>query len=271
MKRKYPFLISIPHGGTTVPASVQDRLALTEEDILYYCDPATTAIFAFRKSVAASIDTRVSRMVVDLNRPPIPLPGKDPDGVIKRKTIDGKEVYRPGKFPDIPFAQRLMMEHYFPFHQKVDELIDSRHVSIAFDCHSMLPVGSCGQNDAGKKRPLICLGNNGDKTGKAKRNSVITCQQEMIQGLSERFREEFEIRNEVAINDPFSGGFIVNAHYWRKGIPWVQIELNRALYEGGGKSGHLTGGPDPARIEELRRKVWNVLAGFWDSIDTKGA
>ncbi|HPD76403.1 MAG TPA: N-formylglutamate amidohydrolase [Methanoregulaceae archaeon] len=270
VKRKYPFLISVPHGGTTVPVPVQDRIALTGEEIRYYCDPATPDIFAF-KNVAASIGTQVSRMVVDLNRPPIPLPGKDPDGVIKRRTIDGKEVYLPGRFPDIPFAQRLMMEHYFPFHQKVDELIDSRHVRIAFDCHSMLPVGSCGQNDAGKERPLICLGNNGDKSGKAKKNSVITCPQETVKELAERFRAGFGIEKEVAVNDPFSGGFIINAHYWRKGVPWIQVELNRSLYEKNGSDGRLTGRPDPAKIQELRDKVWSVLTGFWESIDTKGA
>jgi len=270
VKEKYPFLVSVPHGGTEVPACVRDRLALNDEEIRYYCDPATLTIFGFRKQVAAYIDTKVSRMVVDLNRPPIPLPGKDPDGVIKRKTIDGKEVYLPGKFPDMEFSRQLMMEYYFPFHQEVDELIDSHNVRIAFDCHSMLSVGSCGQNDAGEKRPLICLGNNGDHHGRAKKNGVITCPEEKVRALAEAFREGFGLRSGIAINDPFSGGFIVNAHYWRKGVPWIQIELNRSLYEEDGHDGHLTGRPDPERVKELNRKVWEVLTCFWDSIDTKG-
>ncbi len=109
MNRKYPFLISVPHGGTQVPAVLRGRFALSLEDIHYYCDPSTRRIFNFRHNVAAYIDTPVSRMAIDLNRPPLPLPGKDPDGIIKVKTIDGKEVYRPGMFPDMTIIHRLMM------------------------------------------------------------------------------------------------------------------------------------------------------------------
>ena len=77
------------------------------------------------------------------------------------------------------------------------------------------------------------------------------------------FLEEFSLEKEVAINNPFSGGFISNAHYWHKGIPWIQIEINRALYE-----------PDPSsprpeedtreRAIKLREKIWKVLTVFWE-------
>jgi formiminoglutamase len=52
-----------------------------------------------------------------------------------------------------------------------------------------------------------------------------------MSGLADAFREEFCFDHEVAINNPFTGGFITNAHYWHKGIPWVQLEVNRSLYE----------------------------------------
>ena len=204
-------------------------------------------------------------MAVDLNRPPIPLPGKDPDGIVKLRTIDGKSVFCDGQFPAMPQIQQLLMAHYFPYHQKIDELIDNTPVKIAFDCHSMLPFGSCHQNDAGKDRPLICLGNNGDRRGRAKKNSVVTCPPETVQALAEVFRDVFALECEVAINNPFSGGFITNAHFWRKGIPWIQIELNRSLYESGDPAGPFNNKPDPARIRALRQKVWKVLTRFWDS------
>jgi formiminoglutamase len=95
----------------------------------------------------------------------------------------------------------------------------------------MLPYGSKDQKDAGKKRPLICLGNNGDLQGRAKKGSITTCSDEWIKALAGFFREEFSFNKEVTINNPFSGGFIANAHYWHKGIPWIQIEINRSLYE----------------------------------------
>jgi N-formylglutamate deformylase len=262
---KYPFLISIPHGGIEVPAEVADRIALSEQEMLWYCDPATRTLFDFGRSVEATIDTPVSRMVIDLNRPPLPLPLKDPDGIIKVRTIDGREVYLPGHLPDLQFIHRLMMKWYFPYHQRIDELIDRYPVRIAFDCHSMLPYGSPEQIDAGKCRPLICLGNYGDLNGQAKPGSIITCPADWINRLADEFRKEFSGSDAVAINTPFSGGFISNAHYWRKGIPWIQIEVNRTLYER-----YSTPIRQPDVIQEqipvLQGRIWPVLTRFWDGI-----
>ena len=146
---KYPFLISIPHGGVEIPAEVTGRFALSEKEISWSCDPSTRTLFDFGRSVEATLDTGISRMVIDLNRPPLPLPPKDPDGIIKTRTVDGQPVYLPGQLPDLPLIHRLMMRWYFPYHQRIDELIDRYPVRIAFDCHSMLPYGSAEQNDAG--------------------------------------------------------------------------------------------------------------------------
>ena len=262
-KKLYPFLISVPHGGTAVPESVRPLLQMGDEDLRYYCDPFTRIVFGYKNRVAAYIDSPVSRMVVDLNRPPLPLPLRDPDGIIKVKTVDGREVYRPGQVPDMHHIHSLLKEHYFPYHQRIDELIDHEPVRIAFDCHSMLPYGSKDQKDAGKKRPLICLSNNGDLQGKAKKGSITTCSGEWITGLAGIFREEFSFDKEVAINNPFSGGFISNAHYWHKGIPWIQIELNRALYEPDA-SHALSQKETRARVLWLKEKVWTVLTTFWN-------
>jgi len=265
---KYPFLISIPHGGTDIPDEIACRFALKEQDLLWYCDPETRTLFDFGSSVECTLDTPVSRMVVDLNRPPLPLPPKDPDGIIKVRTVDGKQVYLPGRIPDLNLIHQLMIRWYFPYHQRIDELIDGHPVRIAFDCHSMLPYGSAEQADAGKCRPLICLGNYGDENGQNKPGNLITCPAEWIVHLADVFREEFSGPGDVAINTPFSGGFISNAHYWRKGIPWIQIEINRALYESEdtrAPQSPVIGGD----IHELRRRIWRILARFWDEIPEK--
>jgi N-formylglutamate deformylase len=265
VKQRYPFLISVPHGGTDVPDAVLPLLLLTDEELRYYCDPETRILFGYRDRVAAYIDTPVSRMVVDLNRPSLPLHLHDPDGIIKIRTIDGRDVYRPGQVPDMHLIHGLLQSHYFPYHQQVDELIDRHPVRIAFDCHSMLPQGSAHQKDAGKARPLICLGNNGDRRGRARKGSIVTCSEEWIAALAGVFREEFSFRSEVAINIPFSGGFISNAHYWHKGVPWVQIEINRALYEPDPSSSrHDNDGDD--RVLRLKEQIWHVLTVFWDRV-----
>jgi N-formylglutamate deformylase len=266
---QYPFLISIPHGGTEVPPLVTDRFALNQQEVAYYSDPATRTLYNFGSAAGAVIDTTVSRMVVDLNRPPLPLPPHDPDGIIKVRTIDGKPVYRPARFPDINLIHRLMMAWYFPYHQRIDDLIDRNGIKIAFDCHSMLPFGSAEQKDAGKKRPLICLGNNGDHRGLAIDGGITTCPEAWIHALAGEFRREFSTEfpeDAIAINNPFSGGFITNAHYWRKGIPWIQIEINRSLYESG-EDTDISRELNHEKIGGLREKLWKVLTGFWDHLD----
>jgi len=269
VRKKYPFLISVPHGGTEIPKTVRPRLLLSDTDLRYYCDPATRTLFGYQERVAAWIDTPVSRMVVDLNRPPLPLPLRDPDGIIKLRTIDGRDVWRPGQVPGMPMIHRLCVDHYFPFHQRIDELIDRNHVSIAFDCHSMLPSGSEFQKDAGKKRPLICLGNNGDRKGRAKKGGLATCSEEWITTLAKMFGDAFPANGAVAINNPFSGGFIVNAHYWRKGVPWIQIEVNRILYEPPSFPARSDTGTGE-QVSQLKEKIWNVLASFWDQVSGAG-
>ena len=248
-----------------IPAEVAGRFALLDQEISWYCDPATRTLFDFGRSVEATIDTSVSRMVVDLNRPPLPLPPKDPDGIIKVRTIDGRQVYRPGQLPDLSLIHQLLLKWYFPYHQRIDELLDQHPVRIAFDCHSMLPYGSAEQSDAGKRRPLICLGNYGDENGRPRAGSLTTCPPEWILHLADTFREEFAGPGEVAINTPFSGGFISNAHYWRKGIPWIQIEINRELYESGIFNARQSSVTEE-RIPDLRLRIRRILSRFWEDL-----
>jgi N-formylglutamate deformylase len=129
----------------------------------------------------------------------------------------------------------------------------------------MLPHGSENQKDAGKERPLICLGNNGNRRGRARKGSIATCSEEWITTLANVFLEEFTLEKEVAINNPFSGGFISNAHFWHKGVPWIQIEINRALYEPD-PSSPLQGEETDQRAIGLREKIWKVLTVFWDQV-----
>ncbi len=262
MARK-PFLISIPHGGLEIPVELEGRIALGPEDIRYYSDPETRQLFDFHNRTEAFIDTGISRMAVDLNRPPYALPPRHQDGAVKMVTSDGKPVYRSGYVPDIRLIHQIMMRDYFPYHAEVDRLLQQGSVRIAFDCHSMLPVGPSGGKDAGKERPLICLGNNGDERGRAKKGRLSTCRPEWMEALVRAFRTELGTRDEVRINDPFMGGFITNAHYWHTGIPFIQIEVNRILYDTREKS---LPEKDTDTIGELRDILWRSLSCFWEEV-----
>ncbi len=260
----YPFIVSVPHGGTTIPDEVIGRIALSNEEVTFYSDPGTREIYNFGSRVAAFIDTPVSRLVVDLNRPPYHLAPKYPDGAIKSATGFGTPVYRNERFPDINLVHRLMVKYFFPYHEAIDRLIDQCQVRIAFDCHSMLPEALPDRDEKGTLRPLICLGNNGDLNGAPRPGVLSTCPRELIQDLAKHFRNEFGNEGEVLFNSPYAGGFISISHRWHRDIPWVQIEVNRGLYE------RETGGPDQpgyvdtSAVKELQGRIWDVLAGFWD-------
>ncbi|MEI7432921.1 MAG: N-formylglutamate amidohydrolase [Methanomicrobiales archaeon] len=260
----YPFIISVPHGGNIVPLEVSDRIALSPGEVTFYSDPGTREIYNFQSRVAAFTDTPVSRVVIDLNRPPYHLAPKYPDGAVKSITGYGTPVYGDNLFPDINLVHRLMMKYFFPYHERIDRLIDEHHPKIGFDCHSMLPEALPDRDEKGKVRPLICLGNNGDLNGAPRPGVLCTCPRELIQSLAEHFRDEFGDEGAVLFNSPYAGGFISISHRWHRDIPWVQIEVNRGLYERETYGPDQPGYVDLASARELRGRIWCVLTGFWD-------
>ena len=54
-------------------------------------------------------------------------------------------------------------------------------------------------------------------------------------------------------------------NFWHKGIPWIQIEINRALYEQV-PSSSLPGQETEERALLLRETIWKVLTVFWDQV-----
>ncbi len=260
MVDRYPFLVTVPHGGLEVDAWVAGRLLLTSDDLVRLADPATTELYDFGERVAAWSAMTLSRMIVDVNRSPFDLPPRRQDGVVKVRTIDGRPVYRPGEEPSIDLVHGLMMQHYFPYHERIDHLIDTRDVRIAFDCHTMLGFGPRHAPDPGRRRPLVCLGNHGDDTGAPRARQLATCPSSWLRRLANAFEEEFAAGT-VAINRPYAGGFTTIAHYWHRGVPYIQVELNRSLYES------PEGMIDCRRVEEVRERVWGAFVAFWNEIE----
>jgi N-formylglutamate deformylase len=266
MGKVYPFLISVPHGGTEVPPELADRIRLTPDDLRYYSDPGTPALYDYREGVQGFIEASVSRVLVDLNRPPYYLPPRHTDGVVKTVTPDGMAIWKEGSAPDLPGIHRLLMQYFFPYHDRINILLDTLPVQLAIDCHTMTPVGAPRNHDAGKKRPFVCIGNNGNVDGGPRPHALLTCPQEWARSLAGAFREEFSGPGDVTLNEPYSGGFIPNAHYWHKGIPWIQLELNRSLYEADSGTDPARPAVDGERLSNLHGIIWEILTKFWDEI-----
>ena len=267
MSTVHPILISIPHGGDFVPPEVKERVLITDRDIFYDGDALTHKIYDFRNYVEAVIEMPVARAIIDVNRAPDDRPPGNPDGVVKTVTTAGTPVYKSGKFPDDALIDKLLQRYYFPYHEKLDNSIKNYDIKLALDCHSMLRYSPPIDVNPGQLRPLICLCNRGDNSGMSTgEHSHVTCPPEWIQALADSFRQVFAGEGEVALNKPFSGGYISQFHYERKGIPWIQIEINRELYLA---EAYFV--PQKMQIKEeiirgLRQKISGAITEFWAEI-----
>jgi hypothetical protein len=122
------------------------------------------------------------------------------------------------------------------------------------------------EEDAGTPRPLICLGNLGDDQGRlAPPFDRTTCSEEMLRFMVEEFDVAFRHEDvEVAVpavatmNVPFNGGRITRSMGTR-GVPFVQIEMSRALYLTPAYFDERTLEVAEKRIKDLSQKVWRVL------------
>lgn len=265
MHARLPILISVPHGGTTIPPEVADRIRLTAREVLGDSDTFTCELYDLRQHVAAFIAYPIARAVVDVNRAPDDRPPKNPDGVIKSRTVQGLQVYREGGYPEEGLISTLLQTYYYPFHERVAEFLDAHGVQLALDCHSMLPIAPPTKEHAGRPRPLICLSNRGDARGMPKAGQgPITCPPEWLQALADSFRRVFAAEDgQIKLNEPFAGGYISQHHHQRTGIPWIQIELNRKLYLAEPYVDPHRLQVIEERIRELNARLFGVIADFW--------
>ena len=242
-----PFIISIPHCSGRVPGSIRSSMALSDEEILDSVDLGTKEVFGSIPTIAI-VNAGWSRLVVDLNRSSH---DPDPKGVIAKVDYRGRAIYHAGHIPHDGEVERRIKEYYFLFHNELKEKLDSPGIKGLFDCHSLCRIGPAEAPDPGKKRKDIVLGNNGDQSGNT--NSAIgrtTCPVETMDLIKTAFqRAGFS----VAINEPYSGGFIVT-HYGGilagTGKFAVQIEISQDLYLKPGETE-----PDPVKLEDIRGRV----------------
>ena len=149
--------------------------------------------------------------------------------------------------------EALLARYYHPYHRRIQDALRSRDIKLALDCHSMAAVGPPVSPDTGLERPTICLGNDHGRT----------CPPASIEKLVQCFRDAFRLQDsEVAINRPFAGAYITRT-YGGKHVPWVQVEISRALYLQSPWFDDERLEVDGARLGDLRRMIATALANFF--------
>lgn len=263
---RLPVLVSIPHGGWRVAEEILDIWALSKKDAFHDGDPFTNRIYDFQDRVEFQIVMEYYRAVVDLNRAPDDIAPENPDGVVKSHTCWNVPVYKPGSLPDQTLKNILLDKYYFPYHKALKEHANKPNIRLVVDCHSMAAKSPPIEADADTVRPLICLGNLGDENGEIEPVfNRVTCDPELIRFMAEEFRivfrhEDLEVDPPAvaAINVPFNGGYITRS-YGGGGVPFVQIEMSRALYLNKTYFDETGLTVKESRIKDLNEKIWKIL------------
>lgn len=255
----YPFVFSLPHCAGQVPQEIAPLLNLSREEILDSVDHGTSEIFS---SLPASevIVAKWNRIFCDLNRNP---ESRGPKGVIARTDYDGREIFRPGMYPDEPTIKKYLDLYYRPYHAKLANALRDTTIKGLFDCHSLNGTAPLDAPDAGQTRKDVIVSNNGD--GNGKRNPALgdpTCPVGILELVKDAFSR---VGFSVAINQPYTGGFIT-AHYGRKLVARggfaLQIEMNQDLYTDSRSSLR-----DPEKMKKVTEKVREALDEVSRNVD----
>ncbi len=217
-----PVLISIPHDGHELPATVASRMTDAGRR-MPDTDWHVSRLYHHRGLADCSrLEARWSRYVVDLNRPrdgrPL-YPGQTETALCPTRTFDGGPIYLDGNEPDlVDLSERI--EHYWdPYHRAIAAELDRLHTAhgraLLWDAHSIrseVPRLFAG------RLPDFCFGTDGGRT----------CPPDVIEGLAERVRQAGFT---AVVDERFRGGYITR-HYAapERAVHTIQLELSQRTY-----------------------------------------
>ncbi len=216
-------LVSMPHMGSYIPADIGQALvprALDSEDADWHMD----RLYDFALDLGASVlRPRLSRYVIDLNRPPddTPMyPGASNTELCPTRFFTGEALYRPGQAPSAEEKVRRRQTYWDPYHQALQqELQRLSHLHgrvLLWDAHSIrsqlpwlfegrLPDLNIGTADGTAAHPSI---------------AQAVLQACVADGHYSR-----------VLNGRFKGGYITRRYGQPEhGIHAVQLELCQCLY-----------------------------------------
>ncbi|MDR5837330.1 N-formylglutamate deformylase [Caballeronia sp. LZ034LL] len=217
-----PLLISIPHLGTQIPDSLRSQytdVALTVADTDWHLD----RLYSFARMLGATIlGARLSRYVIDLNRPPSDeslYPGQTTTGLCPDLTFRGEPVYREGCVPDAAEKQRRVAAYWQPYHDTLRaelKRLRERHANVLlWEAHSIASVLPRLFDD---KLPDLNIGTQDGRTAAA------SVQQEVERAAA---AGPFT----WIANGRFKGGYITR-HFGapQDGVHAVQLEMCQSTY-----------------------------------------
>jgi N-formylglutamate deformylase len=217
-----PLLISIPHLGTQIPEALRDQytdIALTVADTDWHLD----RLYAFAKELGATIlGARVSRYVIDLNRPPNDeslYPGQTTTSLCPTETFRGEPIYREGRAPDAAERERRVATYWRPYHDTLREELQrlrAQHANVLlWEAHS---IASVLPRLFDNKLPDLNLGTQDGRTAAPEVQAAAT-------------RAAAASAYTWVANGRFKGGYITR-HFGtpQDGVHAIQLEMCQSAY-----------------------------------------
>ena len=252
--KRSPLIVSCPHAGLYIPEGFEERLATDPLTFIRRGDIYTDWLSknapqygaAHIISTAAAAYLNIGRAIDSIHPDDLLNPGDlqtNPNdkyvknglqqGLIALRTLYNNEtIYKNGQEPDAKEIQYRIDQHYLPFHNGLETLVDKalkqHQRALVLDIHSCPSTGTEADIDTGQTRPDIIISNADGKS----------CNPGLIDLMS-AVTKEFGLS--IYHNDPYSGGFITQkygAHSTKAqgsrqndfDIQSVQIEFSRKSF-----------------------------------------
>lgn len=217
-----PLLVSVPHDGRVIPATIAARMTPRALD-LPDTDWHVARLYDFCNELGASmLVARLSRYVVDLNRPQDDAslyPGQATTGLCPTITFDAEPLYRQGAEPDACEIRERVSSYWRPYHDRISSwlaaTVGQHGYALLWDAHSIaseVPMLFDG------RLPVLNIGTNGGA-------SCAVALQEAISTVAAASPCS------AVVNGRFRGGYITR-HYGDppSGRHAVQLELAQRAY-----------------------------------------
>lgn len=216
---RVPIVVSLPHGGTYIPESIQSQLDPQIVEFLEDTDWHVSKLYNFVVDMGVTlIESRVSRYVIDLNRGGEPLYAERTETpLIPQKTFLGHNVYL--KPVEQTECENRLKQFYWPYYHEIEkhllELKQKFKKVLFFDGHSIKNFVPAIQKSP---FPDLILGSR-DET---------SAHQTIIQRALDVLKKS---SYQVSHNHPFKGGNLTR-YFGRplEGYHALQLEMSQKIY-----------------------------------------
>jgi N-formylglutamate amidohydrolase len=241
-----PLLVSVPHDGRELPAAIAATMTETGQ-ALPDTDWHVARLYEFVKELGASmIVARMSRYVVDLNRPANDASmyeGQRSTGLCPLQTFDGRELYS----ADVSIDTEDRLSRYWrPYHDKLRQVLDASRdrfgYALLWDAHSIasrMPTLFDGE------LPVLNIGTfDGRSCATSLSDAVVNAAQESPYDAVDNAR--------------FKGGYTTR-HYGQpaQNTHAIQLELAQRAY-----MDERTRDYDAEKASQLRDTLRQMIAAF---------